>query len=132
MKKEIIEFNKSQKSKKMPDFRAGDVVKIYMKIKEGGKERVQLFEGLIIGIKGKQSSSPMITVRKISHSVGVEIILPIFSPNVEKIELIKRAKVRRAKLYYVRDLTAKQSRMKYKEIKEFILKVLKINSALLE
>lgn len=102
------------------DFQAGDVVKIYLKIKEGGKERIQIFEGLVIAVKGRQSSSPTITVRKVSHGVGVEMILPLLSKNVEKIELIKKAKVRRAKLYYVRDLTAKQSRMKYKDLAAYI------------
>ncbi len=120
MNNKVIEFNKSQRIRKMPDFSVGDVVKIYRKIKEGDKERIQIFEGLIIAIKGKQSSSPMITVRKISEGVGVELILPVFSPAVEKIELAKRAKIRRAKLYYLRGLAAKKSRMKYKEVAEFI------------
>ena len=121
MDKKIIEFNKAIRAKKkMPELKAGDVVKVHMKIKEGEKERVQVFEGLIIAIKGGQSSSPTITVRKISHGVGVEMILPLHSPNVEKIVPIKRAKVKRAKLYYVRGLTAKKSKMKYKDLSEFI------------
>jgi large subunit ribosomal protein L19 len=120
MKKEIIDFNKNLRGQKKMDFQAGDVVKIHLKIKEGGKERIQIFEGLIIAVKGGQSSSPTITVRKISHGVGVEMILPILSKNIEKIVLVKKAKVRRAKLYYVRDLTAKQSRMKYKDLKDYI------------
>jgi large subunit ribosomal protein L19 len=120
MQKKIIEFNKEQRSKKFPDFQSGDVVKVSRKIKEGDKERIQIFEGLIIAVKGKQSSSPMITVRKVSNGVGVELILPIFSPSIDKIELVKRAKVRRAKLYYLRGLTAKKSRMKYKDVAEFI------------
>ncbi|OGI29454.1 MAG: 50S ribosomal protein L19 [Candidatus Moranbacteria bacterium RIFOXYA12_FULL_44_15] len=122
MRQEIIEFNKSQRVKAVPDLQAGDVVKIYMRIKEGEKERTQMFEGLIIAISARQSSSPKITVRKVSHGVGVELILPVYSPNIEKIELVKRAKVRRAKLYYVRSLTAKQSRMKYKDIKDYTQK----------
>jgi large subunit ribosomal protein L19 len=120
MQKKVIEFNKEQRSKKFPDFQSGDVVKVSRKIKEGDKERIQIFEGLIIAVKGKQSSSPMITVRKVSNGVGVELILPIFSPAIDKIELVKRAKVRRAKLYYLRGLTAKKSRMKYKDVAEFI------------
>ena len=117
MEKKIIEFNNSQRQGKyMPDLRSGDVVKVFLKIKEGEKERTQIFEGLIIAIKGGQSSSPTITVRKTSNDVGVELILPIYSKNIEKIELVKRAKVRRAKLYYVRTLTKKQSRMKYKDM----------------
>lgn len=120
MNDKIIEFNKAQRAKKFPDFQAGDVVKVYRKIKEGDKERTQLFEGLVIAVKGKQSSSPMITVRKVAQGIGVELVLPIFSPNIEKIEVVKAAKVRRAKLYYLRGLTAKKSRMKYKDVAEFI------------
>jgi large subunit ribosomal protein L19 len=119
MKKEVIDFNKKQREDKKMDYQAGDVVKVHLRIKEGQKERVQIFEGLVIAVKGRQSSSPKITVRKVTHGVGVEMIVPVLSKNVEKIELLKKAKVRRAKLYYVRDLTAKQSRMKYKDIKEY-------------
>jgi large subunit ribosomal protein L19 len=119
MKKKIVEFNSSQRNKKVPDFRAGDIVKITRKIKEGGKEISQVFEGIIIAIKGKQSSSPMMTVRKISHGVGVELILPIFSPNISKIALVKRAKVRSAKLYYIREKSVKSLKMKYKDLSEF-------------
>ena len=120
MKKDLIDFNQTQRGDKKMDFKSGDVVKVHLRIKEGGKERIQIFEGLIIAVKGRQSSSPKITVRKISHGVGVEMILPLLSKNIEKIQLLKQAKTRRAKLYYVRDLTTKQSRMKYKELKEFI------------
>lgn len=118
MNQKLVSFNKELRGKEIPDLHSGDVVKVHLKIKEGGKERVQMFEGLVIAIKGGQSSSPTITVRKVSHGVGVEMILPILSKNIQKIELVKSAKVRRAKLYYVRGLTAKQSRMKYKDIKE--------------
>ncbi|EKE11520.1 MAG: 50S ribosomal protein L19 [uncultured bacterium] len=116
MQKKVIEFNKETRAKQVPDFNAGDVVKVHRKIKEGDKERIQIFEGLIIAVKGGQSSSPTITVRKVSNGVGVEIIVPVFSPNIEKIEMVKKAKVRRAKLYYLRGLTAKKSRMKYKNV----------------
>lgn len=120
MEKKIIDFNKNLRSDKKMDFKAGDVVKIHLKIKEGEKQRLQMFEGLVLGVKGRQSSSPTITVRKVSHGVGVEMILPLLSKNVEKIELIKKAKVRQAKLNYIRALTPKQSRMKYRELKEAI------------
>lgn len=122
MQKKIMEFNAEQRKKsgKKLDFRSGDVVRVHMKIKEGGKERVQVFEGIIIAIKGGQSSSPTITVRKISSGVGVEMIIPVLSPNVKKIDLIKQARVRRAKLFYLRGLSSKQSRLKYKDIAEFI------------
>jgi len=116
----VIEFNKALRTEKnMLDFQAGDVVKVHLRIKEGAKERIQIFEGLVIAVKGGQSSSQTLTVRKVSHGVGVELILPVLSKNVEKIELIKKAKVRRAKLYYVRSLTAKQSRMKYKDLSKY-------------
>ena len=120
MEKKVIAFNKNLRGEKKMDFKAGDVVKIHLRIKEGEKQRLQMFEGLVLGVKGRQSSSPTITVRKVSHGVGVEMIVPLLSKNVEKIELVKKAKVRRAKLYYIRDLTPKQSRMKYKTLKEAI------------
>lgn len=117
MDQKVIALNKEMRQDKNVAWHAGDVVKVYLRIKEGAKERTQIFEGLVIAVKGGQSSSPTITVRKVTHSVGVEMIVPVLSKNVEKIELVKSAKVRRAKLYYVRNLTAKQSRMKYKEPK---------------
>lgn len=120
MDKKVIEFNKEMRKDMDFNLQAGDVVKVHLRIKEGEKQRVQKFEGLVLGIKGRQSSSPTLTVRKVSRGVGVEMIIPMLSKNVEKIELIKRAKVRRAKLYYVRELTAKKSRMKYKDMKDFI------------
>lgn len=103
----------------MPDLKAGDVVKVHRKIKEGEKERIQVFEGMIIAIKGRQSSSPMITVRKVSFGVGVELILPVYSPQVEKIEIVKRATLKKAKLYYMRNKTVKSLRLKYKELADF-------------
>ncbi len=119
MHNKIIAFNKSQRTVN-EDYRAGDVVKVYRKIKEGkNKERIQVFEGMIISIKGKQSSSPMITVRKVSKGgYGVEIIIPINSPNIDKVELIKRAKVRRSKLYYTRDKSAKALRFNFTDAKD--------------
>jgi large subunit ribosomal protein L19 len=122
MEKKIIEFNKNLRGSKKMDFESGDVVKIHLKIREGGKERIQVFEGLVIAVKGRQSSSPTITVRKVSHGVGVEMILPLLSKNIQKIDLIKKAKVRRTKLYYIRNLTTKQSRMKYKDMAEYLKK----------
>jgi large subunit ribosomal protein L19 len=116
MQKKLIEFNMAQRGKTIPDLQTGDVVRVYRKIKEGEKERTQIFEGMIIAIKGRQSSSPVMTVRKVSAGVGVELILPMHSPMVEKIELVKRAKVRRAKLYYIREKTAKSLRFKYTDV----------------
>jgi len=119
MQKKIIEFNKALRGEAKLDYQAGDVVKVYRKIKEGEKERIQLFEGIIIAVRGRQSSSPIIKVRKVTTGIGVELILPILSPNIDRIELVKKAKVRRSKLYYLRNLTAKKSRLKYKDLAEF-------------
>ena len=119
MNNKLLDFNVSQKTSKMPIFRAGDVVKVFRKIVEGGKERIQVFEGMVIAVKGNQSSSAMITVRKVSNGVGVEIVVPIQSPAIEKIELVKRAKVRQGKLYFVREKSAKSLKMKYKDLAAF-------------
>jgi len=116
MNNKLLDFNKDQKASKMPVFRAGDVVKVFRKIIEGGKERTQVFEGMVIAVKGNQSSSAMITVRKVSNGVGVEIIVPIQSPNIEKIEVVKRAKIRQGKLYFIRERSAKSLKMKYKDL----------------
>lgn len=97
----------------MQKFRSGDVVKVYRKIIEGGKERIQLFEGMVIAVKGGQSSSPIITVRKVSNGYGVELILPVLSPIIDRIEIVKKAKVRRSKLYFVRERSVKSLKMKY-------------------
>lgn len=113
MRSEVIQFNKTQQKDTSTKFHAGDVVKVYRKIKEGDKERIQIFEGMILAMKGGQSSSPTMTVRKVSNGFGVEIVVPIFSPDIEKIELVKRAKVRQSKLYYVRDKAAKALRFKF-------------------
>ncbi|MCK4635304.1 MAG: 50S ribosomal protein L19 [Candidatus Moranbacteria bacterium] len=117
MQKTVVEFNQAQRGEKM-DIRAGDVVKIHRKIKEGDKERIQIFEGMVIAVKGGQSSSQMITVRKVSNGNGVEIIVPVISPSIEKIEMVKRAKVRRSKLYYIREKAAKALRFKFTDLSE--------------
>ncbi len=116
MHNKVIAFNKEQRSATI-DYRAGDVVRVHRKIKEGNKERIQIFEGMIIAVKGGQSSSPMITVRKISQGgYGVEIVVPVISPAIEKVEIVKHAKVRRSKLYFVRDKAAKALRFKFSEV----------------
>lgn len=103
-----------------PEVRAGDIVKIHRKIKEGGKERIQVFEGIVISVKGKQSSSPMITVRRVSFGVGVEITVPVYSPEISKIEVAKHAKVKRSKLYYLRRKGFKVSKLKTKDLAQFV------------
>ena len=112
MHKKVIEFNLSQRTKKHPEVKTGDVIRVHRKIKEGDKERIQIFEGLVIRIQGRQSSSPMLTVRKTSLGVGVEIMIPLYSPIIEKIEIIKKTKTRRARLYFVREKTDRALRKK--------------------
>lgn len=93
-----------------PDFSAGDTVKVHFKIKEGDKERIQIFEGVAIAFSNR-TTNRSVTVRKISHGVGVERIFMLASPKVAKIELTQEGKVRRAKLYYLRDLQGKAARI---------------------
>lgn len=117
MNQKLISFNlKQRKALSTPELKAGDVIKISRKIKEGGKERIQAFQGTVIAINGGQSSSKTITVRKVSFGVGVELVLPLSSPQIEKIEFVKRTRARRAKLYYVRDKSVKVLSRKLKEV----------------
>ncbi|ACF14910.1 ribosomal protein L19 [Chloroherpeton thalassium ATCC 35110] len=97
----------------IPEIHPGDTLKVHVKVVEGDKERLQLFQGILISIRGV-GMSKTITVRKISHGVGVERIIPLHSPIIEKIEVVKRGKVRRAKLFYMRNRTGKAA-MKIKE-----------------
>lgn len=96
--------------KDLPDFRAGDTVRVHTKIKEGDKERIQVFEGVVIRRKGHGREATF-TVRKVSYGVGVERVFPIFSPMVDKVEMTTRGKVRRARLYYLRNLSGKKARI---------------------
>ena len=94
-----------------PDFRPGDTVKVHVRLKEGEKERIQVFEGLVIARK-HGGISETFTVRKVSGSVGVERTFPVHSPSIAKIEVGRRGRVRRAKLYYIRNLRGKAARLK--------------------
>lgn len=116
MHKDLIAFNAARRTKDVPSLHSGDVVKIYRKIVEGGKERTQIFQGMVIALRGGQSSSPTVTVRKVSFGIGVEIIFPLYSPNIEKIEVLKSTRSRRAKLYFVRDKSSKLLSRKLKEV----------------
>ncbi len=100
--------------KKEFDFRPGDTVKVHTKVVEGDTERIQIFDGLIIAVKGSGTARTF-TVRKISYGVGVERVFPVNSPRIEKVELVKSGKVRRAKLNYIRELSGKASRLQEKE-----------------
>jgi len=119
----LQEFNrKVRKSAQRPELQTGDIVKIHRKITEGNKERIQVFEGIVVAIKGKQSSSPMVTVRRVSFNIGVEITIPLYSPAISKIEVVKKAKVRRSKLYYLRKKGFRMSKLKMKELDQFVAK----------
>ena len=98
----------------LPEFEIGDTVRVHVKVIEGEKERIQVFEGLVIARKGKKISET-VTVRKISYGVGVERIFPVNSPNIAKVEIARKGKVRRAKLYYLRDKKGKQAKVAERE-----------------
>ncbi len=98
----------------VPDFQSGDTVKVHVRIKEGNKERLQVFEGIVIARK-HGGIRETITVRKVSFSVGVERIFPLHATVVDHIDVVRRGKVRRAKLYYLRDLRGKAARIKEKD-----------------
>lgn len=111
MSQQLIREITAEYLKERPEFRPGDTVKVYVKIKEGDRERIQLFEGLVIKKRGGGISETF-TVRKISNGVGVERTFPVHAPNVDKIEVVRKGKVRRAKLNYIRKLSAKAARIK--------------------
>ena len=98
-----------------PDFGPGDTVKVHVKIKEGEKERIQIFQGVVIS-KRKGSTNATFTVRKVSYGIGVERIFPLHSPTLDKIEVVTKGRVRRAKIYYLRNLKGKAARIKERRI----------------
>ena len=115
MATKIEQFNSSQEKTDLPDIRPGDTVLVHQKIKEGNKERIQIFEGIVIARKHGKGPSSTITVRKVIEGIGVERIFPINSPSISKIEISKHGKVRRAKLYYLRSTEGKKSKIKRKD-----------------
>ncbi|HVT19610.1 MAG TPA: 50S ribosomal protein L19 [Thermoanaerobaculia bacterium] len=96
--------------KQQPEFRAGDTVRVHVRVVEGDKERIQIFQGVVIGRRGGGTRETF-TVRKISGGIGVERIFPLHSPSIDRIEVIRHGKVRRAKLYYLRELRGKAARI---------------------
>ena len=107
----IKNIEAEQLKEQAPEFHVGDTVKVYGKIKEGNRERIQVFEGTVIKKQGG-SNRTTFTVRKISNGGGVEKTWPLHSPNVEKVEIVRKGKVRRAKLYYLRDRVGKAAKVK--------------------
>jgi len=107
----ITEIERSQVKAEVPRFRAGDTVRVYARVVEGGKERVQMFEGVVIAMGGSLNRTHF-TVRKISHQIGVERTFLLHSPRIDRIEVTRRGKVRRAKLYYLRNVVGRKARIK--------------------
>ncbi|MBE5845397.1 MAG: 50S ribosomal protein L19 [Butyrivibrio sp.] len=112
----IAEIEKEQLNQQAPEFHTGDTVRVHNKIKEGNRERVQVFEGTVKKIQGG-SNRTTFTVRKISNGVGVEKTWPLHSPLIEKVEIVRLGKVRRAKLNYLKGLTGKKAKVKEKVVR---------------
>ena len=107
----IKQIEEEQLKAEVPQFRVGDTVRVHAKIKEGEKERIQIFEGTVIA-KNNSGIAETFTVRRVSYGVGVERVFPLHSPIVAKVELVRKGRVRRAKLYYLRDRVGKAAKVK--------------------
>ncbi len=110
----IQALEKAQIKENIPSFRVGDTIRVHAKVVEGDKERIQIYEGVLIGRQGS-GVRELLRVRKLSYGVGVERMFPVHSPLIDKIEVAKQSKVRRAKLYFLRELRGKAARIKEKE-----------------
>lgn len=117
MPNKIEQFNQAYLKKDSPEIQAGDVIRIYQKVKEGEKDKVQEFEGQVLARKHGKEIGASITVRKIVAGVAVEKIFPIHLPSIEKIEVLRKAKARRAKLYYLREAKGERAKIKQEEAK---------------
>ena len=115
IKTTIEKIKSAQLNKDLPQIRPGDTLKVHLRIKEGNKERIQIFEGIVIARKHGKGINATITVRKVVDGVGVERIFPIHSPAISKIEVTRSGKVRRSKLYFLRDAKGKRGKLKKKE-----------------
>jgi large subunit ribosomal protein L19 len=115
LRKAIADIQAKYVRKDIPEMRSGDSVRVHTKIKEGDKERVQVFEGVVIAYRRGQPGSSMFTVRKVSYGVGVERMFPLHSPRIDKIEVLSHGQVRRSRLYYLRDLQGKAARLHQEE-----------------
>jgi large subunit ribosomal protein L19 len=108
----MIEAESKERRGGIPAFKAGDTVNVHVKIREGNKERIQQYQGTVIQRKNVNTNGETFTVRKVSNGVGVERIFPLLSPNIEKIELVRKGIVRRARLYYLKGKSGKAARIK--------------------
>jgi large subunit ribosomal protein L19 len=115
MNKIIESLENEQLRVDIPDFRTGDTIKVFARIKEGEKERIQLFQGFVLRKRNGKTGATF-TVRKISYGIGVERIFPLHSPTIDRIEIVSRGKVRQGRLYYMRSLKGKASRIKEKRM----------------
>jgi len=111
----IQELNRREAREDIPQFSAGDTIAVHVRVVEGAKERIQIFKGTVISVSGRGTNMKF-TVRKISSGVGVERVFPVSSPSVAKIEVERQGRVRRSKLYYLRDRVGKKARIREKEI----------------
>ncbi len=109
----IADFEKKQLKQDVPSFGSGDKIRVHLKIKEGDKERIQVFEGIVLRRTGGMTSATF-TVRKVSYGIGVERIFPLHSPMIDKIEVVTIGDVRQSRIYYLRDLRGKKARIKEK------------------
>ena len=114
---DLVKFVEEQaiEKKEVPTFKAGDTISVHYKIREGNKERIQIYQGVVIQRNGAGATETF-TVRKVSNGIGLERIFPVNSPNIDKIQVNSYGKVRRAKLFYLRDLTGKAARIKSKRV----------------
>jgi large subunit ribosomal protein L19 len=112
---QLAHVERVQMKEDLPDFRPGDTVRVHVRIVEGNRERVQVFEGIVIGIQNSGLGRTF-TVRKVSYGIGVERIFPLHSPKIDAIQVVRRGRVRRAKLFYLRKLRGKAARIKEKRV----------------
>jgi len=111
---DILKADYQAKKEALPEFAAGDTINVHVKIKEGNKERIQQFQGTVLQRRNPNSNGETFTVRKISAGIAVERIFPLASPNIEKIDVLRRGKTRRARLFYLRDRMGKSAKIKEK------------------
>lgn len=112
---DIVEAEYKELRNSRPDFKAGDTINVHVKIREGTKERIQQFQGTVLQRRHPNSNGETFTVRKISNGIGIERIFPLLSPNVDKIEVIRRGSVRKARLFYLRNRQGKAARIREKK-----------------
>ncbi|MDQ1087960.1 MULTISPECIES: 50S ribosomal protein L19 [unclassified Siphonobacter] len=111
----LVEADNSARRNDIPDFKSGDTLNVHVKIREGNKERIQVFTGTVIQRKNSGTNGETFTVRKVSNGVGVERIFPVLSPNIDKIEVVRHGLVRRSRIYYLRGKQGKAAKIKEKK-----------------